>query len=110
VALGKSRPLRRREFIKCPMAPLNRQRAVKTILSSKWGSGWQGGLAAVPSQLHATAQSCWFWGRAESLRCSCRALHEACELRWVVPGLGSARAGTSLVLRSSHSGSTGKPF
>lgn len=81
VALGKSRPLRRREFIKCPMAPLNRQRAVKTILSSKWGAvGW-GGIAAVPSLLHATAQSCWSWGTTESLRCSCRALHKACELR-----------------------------
>lgn len=54
VALGKSRPLQRREFIKCPMALLKWQRAVKQSSTSQ-RRGRLEGLSAVLSQLPATA-------------------------------------------------------
>jgi len=50
-ALGKSRPLRRREFIKHPMAPLNRQRAVKQSSAPAGGEAGRRGLSAAPSHL-----------------------------------------------------------
>lgn len=54
VALGKSRPLPRREFIKCPMALLKWQRAVKQCSAPTGGEALEG-LSAVLSQLPATA-------------------------------------------------------
>lgn len=67
VALGKSRPLQRREFIKCPMALLKWQWAVKQSSAPMGGeAGWRG-LSAALSQLPATAPEVLVlrhgWGR-----------------------------------------------
>lgn len=99
VALGKSRPLRRREFIKCPMAPLNRQRAVKQSSAPSGGeAGWRG-LSAALSQLCATAQRRLCWDTAEeglrSPHHSCGSLREGCKPRRSIQGLCSLALGPS---------------
>lgn len=70
VALGKSRPLQRREFIKCPVAPLKQQRAVKqsSAPSEAGGAPQHRGASSVPRPRAAGAGTQLLGDTARGLR------------------------------------------